>query len=88
MYKVVLGILVLGTLFLAVRLFLKIREMTSWGNKQANAPEKGNAAVPRELLELTIEPPSDVSLGGSEKEHPGPSANPRNPSESGKTQIK
>lgn len=86
MYKIVLGILVLGTLFLAVRLFLKIREMTTWNSKKVDAPEKGKAAVPRELLELTIETPPDASTAEPEKKVPGPSANQQNPSESGRTQ--
>lgn len=86
MYKIVLGILVLGTLFLAVRLFLKIREMASWSSEKPDIPEKGKAAVPRELLELTIETPSDASIDAPEKKVPGPSANQQNPSESGRTQ--
>ena len=61
MYEAILVITGLVIIFLAVRLVMKFREMSSWKDEDVVVGENGNSALPTELRELKIdEPPEDA----------------------------
>jgi hypothetical protein len=52
-------VIALGFVFLGVRLFIKVREISSWSSDEDTAASHSSGSKPRELLNLTIEDPSD-----------------------------
>ena len=81
MYEAILIITGLVTIFLAVRLIMKFREMSSWKDEDVVVGGNGNSALPTELRELKIdEPPEDAinRLDASEdKNIPGDNIPPK-----------
>jgi hypothetical protein len=65
MYELMLAILILISVYLGVRAFMKFREIARWNSKDQIANPNNRGALPQELIELKIEDPSSDSLDSS-----------------------
>jgi hypothetical protein len=64
--------MVLITAFIGIRLYMKLREMSSWKPDEDDASGKRGKSIPQELRELKIDTPSDnlTGLSGDDGEQP------------------
>jgi hypothetical protein len=61
MYDVILVIAVLVFVFLAIRLAMKLRQMSRWSDEDTVVSTKGKSVLPPDLRELKIDdPPRDA----------------------------
>lgn len=71
MYDVILGILVVITLFIGIRLVVKLRELSSATDDNRKDRVANRRMTPRASLDLKIEQPSSLDDAGNE-EHKTP----------------
>lgn len=67
MFEAMIAVMTLIILYLGVRIFLKVREMSTWRSEDESAGDGRRISIPQEILEPRIEDPSAGELGSTDR---------------------
>ena len=68
MYEAMLAVMAMTILYLGVRIFMKLREMSSWETGDELTGNNRRMSVPQDTLELSIEDPPAGELGSTDQD--------------------
>jgi len=80
MYEAMLAVMAMTILYLGVRIFMKLREMSGWETGDELADDNRTISIPQDTLELSIEDPPAGELGSTDQDGEKESRNGTRPS--------
>ena len=80
MYEAMLGVMAVTILYLGVRIFMKLREMSSWETGDEPTGNNRRISISQDTLERSIEDPPASELGSTDQDGEKESNNGTRPS--------